>query len=335
MCRLCVSVALFFLLACAVPQNNADFSIAPTGVSGSEFLSAQNLLVSGLVSESIGIATKGRLFDAEARLRKALVLAPSDPTIMYNLAVVLGQQGQTDEAIKLLQKLRATKGDHPRYAIAMADAYLGAGDLSKAREQLKLAFGAFSQVQNWPQAALVARSISNLAFAEGVEQEALCYSYEAFFLDPSAMQFGHHISILVGLNQYKLAEAFVEDQVTLTPALGASPRVHLARSLARGALGDTKGALNEIEVAQGLSSSEPELGAEVNVIWWLLKRQIPQTTEEIADEKLQESIKAAEPEAIRLKGKPTYAMVRWPRVFLDLLGSISDVEGENLASNAS
>ena len=320
-----LGIVLLWLGGCAIARSNADFSVSPAGQVGQEFRSSTDLLVSGLVSESVGAASRGRLFDAEARLRKALVLSPSNPTITFNLAVVLGQQRHADEAFGLLNELRLTQGDHPRYSLAMADVYVGQGDLGKARDQLKLAFEAFSQVQNWPQAAVVARSIANLAFADGAEQEALCYSHEAFFLDQSAAQLGYHASMLVAQNQFSSADTAIGEQLDLNPSLGAVPRVHLARALARSALGNAEGALREIEVAQDLAALDPELGAEVNVVWWLLQRQVPQTPEMLEDAKLQKSIEGTFPEVLRLQEKPTYSMVTWPRSVHALL---SAVQGE-------
>jgi len=325
--RVFLSIVVVLFGGCAIAKNNSDFSVAPAGQVGQEFRSSTDLLVSGLVSESIGIATRGRLFDAEARLRKALVLAPSNPTIKFNLAVVLGQQGHADEAFGLLKELRMTQGDHPRYALAMADVYAGQGELGKARDELKLAFEAFSQAQNWPQTASVARSIANLAFADGAEQEALCYSHEALFLDQSAAQLGYHATMLVAQNQFATADAVLGEQLELNPALGGAPRVHLARALARSALGNAEGALREIEVAQDLAALDPEIGAEMNVVWWLLQRQVPQTSEMIADTKLQESIEGAFPEVLRLKERPTYGMVGWPRSVRTLL---DEVPGEGM-----
>jgi Flp pilus assembly protein TadD len=323
MTRIVASLLVWCVLGCAVPRDNADFSVSAQG-AGSEFLSSTELRTSGLVSEAISIAVRGRLFDAESRLRKALLLSPNNPSIEYNLAVVLGQQGYAEESVSMLEELREEQGDHPRYAMALADVYAGQGDRVKAREELKRAFGAFEGAQNWPKAALVARSISNLAFADGAEQEALCYSYEAFSLEPTAVQLGHHVSMLVALNQHSTADSYVGEQLALNPSLGASPRVHLFRALARGALGNLAGAVNEAETAQDLVAQDPELGAEVNVVWWLLKKQLPLSPEEVEDSKLQESLEAVAPEVSRLKEKPTYGMVRWPRQVLSLLEATPD-----------
>jgi hypothetical protein len=210
----------------------------------------------------------------------------------------------------------------------MADVYVGQRQLAEGREQLKLAFDEFSGAQNWVQAAMAARSISNLAFADGAEQEALCYSYEAFFLDQTAIQLGHHASMLVALHQYATADAFVAEQLGLNSALGAVPRVHFARALARAALGNAQGAVEEIEVAQDLLAQDPEIGAEVNVAWWLLKKEIPQTPEDQADTKLQESLEAVLPEVLRFKEKPSYGLVRWPPKVLALLEAVPNTTDE-------
>jgi tetratricopeptide (TPR) repeat protein len=262
------------------------------------------------------------LFDAEVRLRRALHLAPNDPNISYNLAIVVGQQGHTDEALGLINNLRATYGDHPRYTLALADIYSALNDGQQARGYLKLAFEAFYSGENAPQAALVARSISNLAFAEGLEGEALCYSYEAYGLAPGALQLGYHLAVLLGLNNYREAENFATEQIAGQPAFGAAPRVHLVRALARGAMGDLSGALKSIEVAQDLISLDPELGSEVNVVWWLLKRELPESVEDAKDSKLQDMLDGIYPEVLRLREKPVYSMLKWPRVFSDMLARV-------------
>jgi hypothetical protein len=114
----------------------------------------------------------------------------------------------------------------------------------------------------------------------------------------------------------------------LNSALGAVPRVHFARALARAALGNTKGAVEEVEVAQDLLAQDPEIGAEVNVAWWLFKNEIPQTPEDQEDLKLQESLEAVLPEVLRFKEKPSYGLVRWPPKVLALLEAVPNMADE-------
>lgn len=317
----CVLYMLASLLACAIPKDQSSFSVrAPGGSPNEVFLSSSELMVAGLVSESLTLGAKGKLFEAESRLRRAYALAPGNPAIAFNLAVVLGQQGYAEEALALLGELRSKQGDIPRLMTATADVYSSKGDFSRAREALKVAFNAYQTARNFPQAALIARSISNLAFADGNEQEGLCYSYEALGLAPNAQQLGAHASIMVGMNLYKATESFVSEQITQDISRGVSSQVHSAVSLAKGAQGDLPGALKEIEVALDLVADNPDLSTETRVLWWLLKREVPtEKTDQRAIDADVDLLRNIDPEVQGLQEHPTYQMVRWPPIFRELL----------------
>jgi O-antigen ligase len=64
-------------------------------------------------------------------------LAPTDPKIMYNLALVYGRLNQQETAIKTLEEAVELKPnyDHVRYALALF--YEEKGEIDKAREQLE------------------------------------------------------------------------------------------------------------------------------------------------------------------------------------------------------
>lgn len=321
-----LSVLVVALLACAIPKDQGSFSVrAPNSPSGPDFLSSSELMASGLVTEALGLGAKGRLFDAEARLRRAHALTPDNQAVAFNLAIVLGQQGYAEEALEIFQRLRAEQGDLPRLMVALADVYTAQGDFTKAREVLKVAFNAYQKENNLAQAALIARSISNLAFADGYEQEALCYSYEGLSLSAVSKQLGQHGSLMVGLNLYHDAESFLTEQIARERNLGADAKVHLARSLSHGALGNLEESLKESEIALDLTSDEPETTSEINALWWLLKKQVPETE---VDPKVLESnqkkIESLYPEVIALKEKPTYSMLRWPLMFRDLLNKVEE-----------
>jgi tetratricopeptide (TPR) repeat protein len=315
---------LVVALGCAVPRDQASFEVrAPGDISGAPFFSSQELRATGLVSESITMGSKGRLFEAESRLRKAQILNPGNAATDFNLAMVLGQQGSYEEARAILQRQREQQGDRPHLMVALADLARAEGDLEKAKGYLKNAFATYAKAQNVMQASLIARSIANLAFAGGHEQEALCYSYEALGLYPSAADLGQHASVMVGLNLFEPADNLVADELKKNAALGSAPLVHHALALARGSLGKLPEALEEVEVAQSLLVLDPELGPEVNSLWWLLQREVPpkdDITEKDA-EALNGSLEAFYPDVIRLQERSTYALVRWPPYYRALLAN--------------
>jgi len=310
---------------CAVPRDQSSFEVRAAGdPSAAPFFSSERLRVAGLVSESLTLGTVGRLFEAESRLRRAKVLSPDNPSIDFNLALVLGQQGNTDEAREILGRLRAAQGDRPNLMVAYADIASAEGDLEEAKGYLKNAFATYAKARNYVQGSLIARSIANLAYAGGQEQEALCYSYEAFSLYPSASDLGQHAALMVALNLFKDVDTFVGEQLKGNAALGAMPLVHHALGLARAGIGKFPEARDEIEVAQSLVSLDPELGPEVNSVWWLLQREVPQdkdlTEKEI--EALESSYEAFYPDVIRLQERPTYQLLRWPARLRELLNRV-------------
>jgi tetratricopeptide (TPR) repeat protein len=309
------------LVGCAIPRDHHKFSVRATGSEENPFLSTDQLLASGLVSESMQYGAKGRLFEAEARLRKALYLEPNNDGIKFNLAVVLGQGGNTEEALGILNQLRSALGEQPYLLVAIADIHNGLGDRDQARTELKRAFALYRGAGNDGQAAIIARSISNLAFAQGLEQEAVCYSWEALTLAASPQQLGAHSALLVGLNQFSAVESYTKRRIEQAPALGASVQVHYALSLAYVGRNDVAGALREVEIAQDLLAENPELGAEVNSLWYILKTLSPDPEDTDATK---QKLEQAHLDAVRLRDKPSYSLIRWPPAARELLRTVAD-----------
>jgi len=198
------------------------------------------------------------------------------------------------------------------------------GDFETARDELKVAYDAYQQAQNYPQAALMARSIANLAFASGHEQEALCYSYEALSLAPSAAQLGFHASTMVALNLFQGASRFVAEQLALDPGRGAGSQVHFAQGLALGAIGKQADSLKEVEVALDLLGDNPDIVPEVNAVWWLLKQDAP--PQELDPKAVEAEAQMKEnvfTDVMRLQQRPTYSLLRWPAYFRDKLDGVS------------
>jgi tetratricopeptide (TPR) repeat protein len=314
-------VTMVACVGCAIPRDHHTFSVYAPGNEQNPFLSTDELLTAGLVSESMLYGAKGRLYEAESRLRKALYLDPKNEKVQFNLAVVLGQGGNSEEALEMLSQLRGSLGDQPYLLVAIADIHNGQGDRERARTELKKAFSMYRGVSNDSQAAVIARSISNLAFAQGLEQEALCYSWEAITLAPSPQQLGAHTGLLVALNMFSEAENFTKQRIQQSPALGASVQVHYALSLAHMGRDDVAGALREVEIAQDLLAENPEIGPEVNSLWYLLKTLSPDPED---TEATLQKFEQSHMDAARLRKKPTYAIVRWPASVRELLSKVVD-----------
>ena len=305
-----------------MPVDHHLFSVSSSSDPQSRpFLSTDELLSSGLASEALSYGSKGRLFESESRLRKALALDPGNSNIEFNLAIVLGQSGVTDEALTLLEGLRAKQGRTPRLLVFEADIRNLLGDLDAARELLKEAFLVFKVADNRVQAALLARSISNLAFAAGAEQEALCYSYEAVMLAPNPQQLGSHGSLLVGMNLFAQAVSYIQGEISRQPGIGSAVSVHQALALAKFGVGDIHAALKEAEISQDLLAENPDVANEVNVAWWLMRNLEPV---EPGDDKTAQQLERLQPDVVRLKEKPTYAVLRWPPRLREMLDKASE-----------
>lgn len=300
-------LAALALAACALPIAPEREMIGVREVAGvpQVFAARRELVAAGLVNEAMQLVKVNRYFDAEKRLRQALFLQPENEQVQFNLALVLHQIGQPDEAREIMNELRVRQPRRPAYLVALADVALSLGEPQRARTLLKEAFRLYSDAQNLAQAARVARSIANVDFEVGYEQEALCYSYEAYSLAPGPEQLGWHARLLVAQNLHQTALDLIAATLKLTPADGSSAPVQHALALARYAGGDAVGALAAEELALDLVSQSPDLGAEINAAWWVLQQERLQRfvqaqpeqaepAQEQAEEAVQPSAKAAD-----------------------------------------
>ncbi len=306
--RVPLAVLLALLTSCAIPRDNTTFSLSRRGVGGEEelFASSKDLRVAGLVSEGLSFANNGRLFNAEGRLRQAYYLEPTNDRIAFNLAVVINQSGEIAEALSMMEGLLAKEPRNPHYLQAMADILESQGRHEAAKLKLKDAFSIFRLAGNSARAALVARSISNVAFGAGHEQEALCYSYEALSLSPTPPQVSAHARLLVGLNLFDQAIEFIQ---THKPTASEAAAFH-ALAMALFAKGDVKAALEAADNAVGRIAQAPELSQEINTAWWLIKRNVPDDTlvSDDADERMVELQEGA----TQFAERQPYELVMWP-----------------------
>lgn len=312
-----LALSILLASACAVPRTHTDFSLSRKGAGGepTEFISSSDLRVAGLVSEGLSFASIGRLYNAEARLRQALYIEPNNDRIAFNLAIVLSQAGQSQGALEIMNRLVAKEPKNPAYMQALADALEASGDHEGAKAKLKEAFVIFKENNNFPRASLIARSIANIAFGVGNEQEALCYSYEALSLAPSGPQASAHLRVLVALNLF-------QEAIVLAPALGPLAMEPLglhSLAMAKYATGDFKGALEAEESALGRIALAPELGIEMNTAWVLMKEQVPDTADVTAEAPAEEASAESEEKMVELREgavqfyeRASYELVTWP-----------------------
>lgn len=260
---LCVSV-----VGCALPVSHKDFSIR--GVTPEDpFISSEELLTSGLLSEGLSFSSKGRLVDAVFRVRQALYLDPTSRRLQLTLALMLRQTGELEEAESIFSALYAAEPRNPDVLVGYAEVLLAGGKREESRRLLKEAFRLFTGAGNLLQAARLARSLSNVAFGAGDEQEALCYSYEALMLNPLPEQVAAHAKLLVGLNQSAKAIQTIDEAALLSPTVVRSTRVQHARGLAFYALGEFSRAVDAEDIAIQYLSKDAELTSEVMSARWL------------------------------------------------------------------
>lgn len=283
--RIIIVVSLSLLLGCAVPvdpRSNATGTIEQNGTVV-PFSKPKDLLLAGLVDDGLGLAVKNRYFEAESRLRQARYLDPNNERVLFNLALVLNQTAQSEEAETLLTDLNLRKPGVPNTLFALADTKAALYKFDEAIGYLKEIFKLLKKVKNTGRMAQVARSISNLAYRAGNEFEALCYSYEAYQLAPSAEQLGYHGRMLVALGLYESALQLIEKETKADPSFGKRAAVKHALALSRFMTGDAKGALEAENQALDFVSKEPELGGEINAAWYVI-RQATITGEETEKE---------------------------------------------------
>lgn len=70
-------------------------------------------------------------------LNQAIKLAPTEPRVRYNQALVLNQMEREEEAIELLEQTVALKPDYGQARFALALLYKENDQLEEAKEQLQ------------------------------------------------------------------------------------------------------------------------------------------------------------------------------------------------------
>ncbi len=163
------AVALtFFLLVigCALPPG-------PEALPG---VSRQELRAVTLSREGLSFLDSGRFMDAELSIRHALLLSPGTKSLRLSLSVALIGLEQFEEARGIIAEYLVKEPDSHDLIGRMAALKFAEGDYKGAilqfKEALKVAFNNKDQAY----AAGVAKTISQLALARGMSEEAICYA---------------------------------------------------------------------------------------------------------------------------------------------------------------
>ncbi len=86
------------------------------------------------------LAAQGKTAEAESVLNSALKTTPADPRLLSQLAAVYGGQGKSDQAIPLIEQLRASDSSaaaNPAITRLLAHLYTLTGDFGKAEPLLR------------------------------------------------------------------------------------------------------------------------------------------------------------------------------------------------------
>jgi tetratricopeptide (TPR) repeat protein len=271
-----------------------------------EFASTDDLMVSGLVAEGLAYAQASRFIDAEIRLRQAQALRPDNEAVRYNIAVIITQNNQAEEAEAILIDLLSRHPSNPSYAEALANVYVAEGRYEEALQRLKGVFHAYRRAGNLVKISQMARSISNIAFGIGNEADAVCYSAEAVEAYPTPAEVGAHMRILVALNLFKQADEYYKGQATL---MHSAVGYHY-QALARYAMNDVKGASEAEDIAYARNLEAPEKAGEISAAWWLMKNKLPPPEEETDEAK--ERFAEMRKEVADFAQKDNVELVTWP-----------------------
>lgn len=248
-------------------------SAAPTSADAA----APSVVPSTAVHQVIDLVNKGRLEEADKRLRGMLSRQPSDPEIAYYAGVVAFQLGRAEQSLELL---RSAVSLDPKYT----DAFHALGTIFLELRRLEEAAQAFESVLGlMPDRFDVLVSLGSIQAELGAIKKGAALLKRALAIDGSRPDLNNNLGVI-----YQGLGGFAEAESYLSAAAAAEPqnfdyRANMARN--QYSLGNYGRALEEYRAAI-------ELDATVLSVWQSLVDCLSMAEEVPVDDRLRSDLLA-------------------------------------------
>lgn len=259
----------------------------PTPPRATQFVGDRELAAVKFSRLGLAQMARGQLIDAELNLRQALYLYPNLSNLKQNLALVLSKQGEVEQAQEIFDDLLRSTTDPLALRLAQGDMFYFHGDFESAAKYYLAAYGLAEKAQKSQELARINRSLAVLYFKIGKEEQALCYSQQAFALRPGNMDEAYrHIRMLIALNQFsqaaqsisKIASSSATTQPA-APALLTEPRLLYLQGLSEFARKNFALALKDANSSLDLGASDFGIEAEATWLGNLARRELTEVSE--------------------------------------------------------
>lgn len=239
-------VLLSFFGGCALPQ--------PTQIERQDFVPKRDVLLANIVRTAQEDYSRGRLFDAELGLRKAMVLAPDVTQIALNLGRTLARNGQPEEAQRVFARVLQRKSSDAEILNFIGESFFEGGELEMALDYFERAQSVIDDaaVKLIPLVPGVAeRTLKNLSttvFRQGDIHRARCALAAAYELSPSPENMIRLARIETAVGSWRNAETLITTFFTLNVG-NTDPRLYLLRAIARTASLNNEQAIEDLNAA--------------------------------------------------------------------------------------
>lgn len=202
--------------------------VAPN-IKKASVLNQDELKIVTYIQKGKDYTLSGRLDAAELVLRRAMLLAPENPTILNDLGYILHAQLRYSEALYFYMKALSRDPLRIETKQNIARLFFDAGDYEQAllRYQDLLNYYIELEAQSkQPQTSnimLINRSLAQIYYRQGDLDEALCYSSKTFLFGAhsSPDQFTQHVRMLMSANMVESAkhilQSFIASSAGETP----------------------------------------------------------------------------------------------------------------------